>query len=105
MEKQDQSPTTSRQQFWLKHLNCCHESGMSLKAYAEANGLNLGTFYSYSNRLRGKGMAGFARVVPSTQTANSPLPCRILLPNGVAVELGIGAEAVGAVLAMAAKLP
>jgi len=96
---------TKRQQFWLEHLMRCRESGQSLKAYAQANGLSVGTFYSYSKQYKGKASSGFARVEPTPRATAAPLLCRVALPNGVTVELGINGESLGAVLGMAAKLP
>ena len=54
----------NRRQFWQAHFTRSRELGMTLKAYAEQEGLKLSVFYSWSKRLnKGKETAvGFARV-------------------------------------------
>jgi len=34
---------TERQRYWLNHLKACKAQGLSLRAYAEAEGVGLGS--------------------------------------------------------------
>ena len=46
------SQNSSRQAFWLTHYGRCQELGMTLKGYAEQEGLTVSVFYSWSKRFR-----------------------------------------------------
>ena len=50
-----QTPLTEKQQFWLSHVQACDESGQSMRAYADANGLSVTALYNWKSVLRGKG--------------------------------------------------
>jgi len=101
-----------RQQYWCRHLERCAGSGLTLAAYAEQHGLEVGSLYTAKARLRRLGAwppAGprFVRVKTAPVTVPSmpavPVLCRVTLPNGVTVETAGGDLA--AVLFAAARLP
>ncbi len=48
---------SERQRAWLEHLRACRAQGLSLKAYAEQQGLNLQRFYHWHRRLKRLGLA------------------------------------------------
>ena len=82
---------SARQQFWLDHLCAWQAQGTSLRAYAAANGLSSSSLYRARRRLERRGLLSesedtTATLVPVRVTAPSPA-CRVLLPNGVVVEL------------------
>lgn len=41
-----------RQRYWLAHLQACAQGGLSLAAYASAQGLKVGALYEAKSRLR-----------------------------------------------------
>ena len=41
-----------RLRFWLAHLQACAQQGVSLSAYASAQGLKVGALYEAKSRLR-----------------------------------------------------
>ena len=88
------SNLTRRQAFWLGHLRACGKG--SLKAYAEANGLEVRALYDAKARLKRTGLlantpARFARVQRETPGA-APTVCRIHLRNGTVVEMACAPE-------------
>jgi hypothetical protein len=52
MPNPSNSELSERQRAWLEHLRACRSQGLSLKAYAEQQGLNLQRFYHRENRDR-----------------------------------------------------
>ena len=74
-----------RRQFWRSHYEHCQHLGMTLKGYAEQEGLRLSVFYSWSKRFKQEATVDprFSRV----QLA-SPLPAeyRLRFPSGVVLE-------------------
>lgn len=105
---------TERQRFWLEHLRACEKSGLAMTTYAERHGLAVSSLYMARSRLRASGpvesdspkAATFVRVEPRSAdvTTTSPRPCRVNLPNGVTVELGVDGNELGTVLRAAAAL-
>ena len=85
-------PRSARQQFWLDHLRAWQAQGTSLRAYAAANGLSSSSLYRARRRLERRGLLSGAledtapAFVPVRVTAPAPA-CRVLLPNGVVVEV------------------
>ena len=75
----------NRRQFWQSHLTRSRELGMTLKAYAEQEGLKLSVFYSWSKRLNKvqETAVGFARVELKPLNAT---PYRLHLPGGLVLE-------------------
>ena len=82
---------SARQQFWLDHLRAWQAQGTSLRAYAAANGLSSSSLYRARRRLESRGVLSeseeaAATFVPVRVAAPAPA-CRVLLPNGVVVEV------------------
>ena len=84
------TPLTTKQAFWLEHLQAADRSSQSLSTYAQTHELNVKQLYYWSKVLRQRGLHGHqapssalfkkAHVVPNGT-------CRILLPSGVTLEL------------------
>ena len=92
---------TERRRFWRDHLLACHDSGLTMKAYAEGHGLKLGPFYGWKRKLARLGLlerdapvAGGAlvpvRVAPDLPSADR---CRIELPSGIRVDWPLAGDA------------
>ena len=43
---------SERQRYWLNHLKACKTQGVSLRAYADAEGLGLASLYAWNRKLR-----------------------------------------------------
>jgi hypothetical protein len=100
-------PLTERQRFWLEHLRACGSG--SLKVYAEAHGLELGTLYEAKSRLKRMGALDtpatrFARVQREAPNA-PPSVCRVHLCNGTVVEVACAPEHWSRLLDSVAALP
>ena len=102
---------TDRQRYWLEHIQVCRKSEQSFKAYAQAQGLNIKSLYGANKKLKRLGMLGSGAGKPRFIRMNPPLPlqaglsCRVLLGNGVVVELACGGEEVERVLQAVSRLP
>ena len=100
---------TKRQRFWLEHLRACGSG--SLKAYAQAHGLDLRALYDAKARLKRKGALASsapARLVRVERTPHRPVDpayCRVHLANGTAVELSCAPEHWPTLFASVASLP
>ena len=84
---------TPRQRFWLEHLEACEAQGTSLKAYALAHGLSASALYTAKSALkRRRSRVGrsdpvsMPKLVP-VRVARPASMFRVLLPNGVVVEV------------------
>ena len=102
------SALTERDAFWLEHLRAC--GGGSLKAYAQANNVDVKGLYAAKARLRRKGVLGappprLVRVERARGAPGGPAYCRVLLPNGAAVELACESAQWRELLASVAALP
>ncbi len=102
---------TPRQRFWLEHLNACREQGLSLKAYARTHNLSVSALYAANSALKQRGTstppsAPAPKLVP-VRLAPAASMVRVLLPNGVVVELpeSIDPERGRALLAGVSALP
>ena len=92
---------TERQQRLLAHLRQCEERGLSLRAYAEGEGLKVGDLYSGKQELTRKGVlkgnaqgARFVRArISSDDGHEGNVLCRIRMPNGCVVELRCAPQA------------
>jgi hypothetical protein len=84
---------TPRQRFWLEHLEACTEQGSSLKAYALAHDLSPSALYAAKSDLKRRGaLSGSTLPVPAPKLlpvhiARGAPMFRVLLPNGVVVEV------------------
>lgn len=83
---------TEKQQFWLEHVQAWANSGKSMRAYAQDNGLSVSAFYSWKKTLRGKGLAGelqpevpslFRKAAVSNRRSGQ---CCVRLPSGLILE-------------------
>ncbi|MBE9550112.1 MAG: hypothetical protein IMF09_11960 [Proteobacteria bacterium] len=78
---------TSRQRYWLEHIQACEASGKSMVEYAATQGFPVQTLYASKKRLTNKGVLSgvhsprFQRV--QVLEANSGSQWWIGLPNGV----------------------
>ncbi len=113
MEKQTAlgAARTPRQRFWVEHLEACREQGVSLKGYARAHNLSLTALYAANAALKRRGtstppIAPAPKLVP-IRVAPAASMVRVLLPNGVVVELpeSIDPKRCQALLASAIALP
>ena len=100
---------TERQRFWLEHLRACGSG--SLKAYAQAHGLDLRGLYDAKARLKRKGAlpvdrpARLVRVERERGRLPDPAYCRVHLASGVTVELSCAPEHWERLFASVAALP
>ncbi len=84
-----------RREFWLSHLRNWRVQGGTLKAYAQANDLPVGTFYAAKSTYtrcatKNKAMrsASVATLLPvQLAAAHSRELTRVNLPNGVCIEV------------------
>jgi hypothetical protein len=91
MSNPSNSELTGRQHEWLEHFRACRAQGLSLKAYAEQQGLNLQRFYHWHRRLKRLGLVAtdapvsFAAVRVSAAAGVAGYQ-RLHFPNGVMLE-------------------
>jgi hypothetical protein len=95
MDNQSPPPETHtpRQRFWLEHLEICRAQGGSLKAYTLAHDLSPGALYAAKSDLKRRGALSAStlpvpapRLLPVHIARGAPV-FRVLLPNGVVVEV------------------
>jgi len=92
MDEDLQSELTALQEEWLNRLRACEASGMSVKAFAECEGIDRKRLYNWRKVLTRKGLLSprqsvrFQRVAvqPATETTCA---CQVQLPNGVVVSV------------------
>jgi hypothetical protein len=89
---------TEKQQYWLTHIRACEQSGMTMKAYAKENSLNVGALYAWKKTLRRKG------VIEGPESDAKPLfrkatvsdynhgRARLLHPCGLVLEIDVGTD-------------
>jgi hypothetical protein len=95
MDNQSSPPEahTPRQRFWLEHLEACRTQGSALKAYALAHDLSAGALYAAKSDLKRRGALsssappGMAPKLLPVHIARGAPMFRVLLPNGVVVEV------------------
>jgi hypothetical protein len=85
------SELTERQREWLEHLRACRSQGLSLKTYAEQQGLNLQRFYHWHRRLKRLGLVATDTPVSFAAVRVSAAPGvtgtqRLHFPNGLMLE-------------------
>jgi hypothetical protein len=86
---------SDKQRGWLGHVEACTLSGGSMKAYAEAHGLDLQQFYFWKGRLKKSGLVdamqegGSAEPVRVSPGAPRPMGGKtcIQLANGISIEV------------------
>ena len=66
MTQQDTQHLTDKQGHWLKHIQACDSAGISIKAYAEQQGIELKTLYYWKKTLVKKG------VLPRSRKPRAP---------------------------------
>jgi len=95
MDNQSSPPEarTPRQRFWREHLEACRVQGGSLKAYALAHDLSPGALYAAKSDLKRRGAlpastlpVSMPKLLPVHIARSAPM-FRVLLPNGVVVEV------------------
>ena len=112
------NPLTPTQQRWHEHLTAAEIAGISLRAYADREGLPVQSLYTWKQKLRKKSLWPTAQPVVTLRRAKvvgvprppnlagSPPGYRIHLPNGVTVELSAsGVPPLAEVLSIAGALP
>ena len=76
---------------WLDHLRAWQAQGTSLRAYAAANGLSSSSLYRARRRLERRGLLSEsnegAPAFVAVRVARPAPACRVLVPNGVVVEV------------------
>ena len=89
---------------WREHVCAWQASGQTMVAYAKAHRLSVQAFYRAKVRLMryGAGQRPPSRsVFQRVEVVSGPVrlsSCRVHLPNGVVVELGVEEAALGRVL-------
>jgi hypothetical protein len=109
---------SSRQREWLEHVEACAAIGGSMKAYAEAQGLDLQSFYLWKGRLKKLGFVVVPAerhrqtktIVPVALRAGPPSSqahTRIDLASGIVIEAppNVDADALCGLLRHAMALP
>lgn len=95
---------------WHKHVCACQASGQTMVAYAKAHRLSVQAFYRAKARLARYGADQLPpprSVFQRVEVVSGPVrlsSCRVHLPNGVVVELGVEEAALGRVLQAAGAL-
>ncbi|MCH7697139.1 MAG: hypothetical protein IIB73_12820 [Proteobacteria bacterium] len=110
MSETTETTLTTRQRYWLKHVQACAASGKTIAEYALAQGLQAKTMYAGKKILVKKGALPSTRA-PRFQRVQVVAPVvgsewRILLPNGVSVAFvgAVDAKTLTTVLNTAASL-
>jgi hypothetical protein len=95
---------------WHKHVCACQASGQTMAAYAKAHRLSVQAFYRAKGRLARYGadqlppLGSLFQRVDVVSDSLRLSSCRVPLPNGVVVELGVEEAALGRVLQAAGAL-
>jgi len=74
-----------RRQFWLAHFERCRELGMTLKSYAEQEGLTVSVFYGWSKRFK-REQANESKFSKVRIAASTPAEYRLSFPSGLILE-------------------
>jgi len=79
------SNNRDRREFWETHWQRCRKLGMTLKEYAEKEGLTVSVLYRWSKRLKREEATSstFSRV---TVLPSVPAQYRLCFPNGLVLE-------------------
>ncbi len=110
MSKTTETKLTTRQRYWLEHVQACAASGKTIAEYALDQGLQAKTMYAGKKMLVKKGVLPPTRA-PRFQRAQLMAPVvdsewRVQLPNGVSVAFtgAVDAGTLSTVLNTAATL-
>lgn len=76
---------TTTQQYWLEHLQKHQSSGLSMAAYAKANGLTLHIFYYWGQKLRERPPRVTAQSDPLFHQITLAPPQSAVEPTGLAL--------------------
>ncbi len=77
----------NRRQFWRAHLERCRGLGITLKAYAEQEGLTVSVFYGWSKRLKREESVGAGAAFSRVRVAPSGgADFRLRFPCGLVLE-------------------
>jgi hypothetical protein len=95
---------------WHEHVCACQASGQTMVAYAKAHRLSVQAFYRAKARLLRYGagqLSPLGSLFQRVEVVSAPArlsSCRVHLPNGVVVELGVEDAGLGRVLQAAGAL-
>lgn len=102
--KQLKRELTTKQRFWLGHIEACANQGEAMSAYAATHGLSLKQFYNWKWRLGQKGVLKAGEPQPATLTFQAveivdPVPSsskyRIGFANGLWIDVAGAVEYTG----------
>jgi len=111
MGKQPQQSRIEREQFWRGLIRRQQQSGQSIQAFCDSQGVSSPSFYSWRKRLNasnGRPTAQFVPVQVERESAQvTPGQIEIRLPDGtcVGVESGFDPQALRDVLAALERQP
>ena len=74
-----------RRQLWRAHFERCQELGMTLKSYAEQEGLTVLVFYGWSKRFK-REQADESEFSKVRIAASTPAEYRLSFPSGLVLE-------------------
>lgn len=83
---------TDKQRFWLAHIQACERAGQSMRQYADAHALAVGTLYSWKATLQRLGVLDAASPSPALFQQAQLIEhshtgqCRLALPTGLSLE-------------------
>ena len=94
MNKSTDGSTVERLQMWRKRIEEQRQSGQSVLAFCTGHGIGHHIFYYWRRKLQAQVVVpGSKRFMMLAGTrAAMTRPARVILPNGVAIELGEGLE-------------
>jgi hypothetical protein len=85
------SAKVGRQQFWLEHIEAARRNGQTLKQYAKAHGLAVGSLYNarsvFKRTKRKQAIAPSAFVPVRIEAAAAPIRCRLQHAAGWQLEM------------------
>ncbi len=83
----------TRRDFWFDHLQSCHSEGITLKAYAQREGLTLSVLYGWSKRYQkahAPKTSDFVRAI--VNQPQQPGSYRLRFPDGLVLEWDMPAD-------------
>ncbi len=79
------SQDQNRRQFWETHYGRCQQLGMTLKAFAEKEGLTVSVFYGWRKRFK-REHASVPKISRVKVTPSEVAEYRLRFPNGLVLE-------------------